>query len=107
MILGEPGLHSKAQNDHGPSRSHMLAARSAAFRIIFGVFRSSSEFRTKGIGSGIIRDDATLSCNSAFERLADLGGILLGDCTSGQGECQNAEKKSQTSHTSHNKKIDP
>ena len=100
-------MHSKGQNDHGFSGSHILAVRCAALSLIFGAFRSSSEFRPKGIGGGIIRDDATLAFNSAFERLADLGGILLGDGASCQGDCQDAEKKSHTSHTSHNKKADP
>jgi hypothetical protein len=107
MILGKPDWHSKGQDDHGPSRSHILTVRGAAFCLIFGAFRSSSEFRPKGIGGGIIRDDATLAFNPAFERLADPGGILLGDRASCQGDCQNAEKKSHTSHTSHNKKTDP
>ena len=65
------------------------------------------EFRPKGIGGGIIRDDATLSLYSAFERFANLGGVLLGHRTSCQDDCQNAEKKSHTSHSSHNKKTDP
>jgi hypothetical protein len=107
MILGEPGWIQKVRMTMSFLAPELLAARSAAFLIIFGVFRSSSEFGPKGVGSGIIRDDATLSGNPAFERLANLGGILLGDCTSCQGDCQDAEKKSHTSHTTHNKKIDP
>jgi hypothetical protein len=74
---------------------------------MFGAFRSSSEFGPKGIGGGIIRDDATLARNPAFECLADLRGILLSDAASCQGNCQHAEKKSHTSHTTHNKKADP
>jgi hypothetical protein len=105
MILGKPDWHSKRQDGQGHSRWHILTVRGAAF--ILGAFRSSLEFRPKGIGGGIIRDDATLAFNPAFERLADLGGILLGDGTSCQGDCQYAEKKSHTSHTSHNKKTDP
>ena len=105
MILGKPDWHSKGQDDQGASRSHILTVRGAVF--IFGAFRSSSEFRPKGIGGGIIRDDATLAFNPAFERLADLGGILLGDRASCQDDCQNAEKKSHRSHTTYNKKTDP
>jgi hypothetical protein len=105
--LENPAGHSKGQDDHGFSRSHILAVRSAVLSLIFGAFRSSSEFGPKGIGGGIIRHDATLACDSAMECLADLGGILLGNRTSCQGDGQNAEKKSHTSHTSHNKKTDP
>jgi hypothetical protein len=107
MILGKFGWHSEGQANHGHPRSHIPAVRSAAFRLIFGALRSSLEFRAKGIGGGIIRDDATLTCNAALECLADLGGILLGDRASCQGNCQYAEKKSHTSHTTHNKKADP
>ena len=105
MILGKPDRHSKGQDDQGPSRSHILTVRGAVF--IFGASRSSSEFRPKGIGGGIIRDDATLALNPAFECLADLGGILLGDRASCQDDCQNAEEKSHRSHTTYNKKTDP
>ena len=107
MILGKPDWHSKGQDDHGPSRSHILTVRGAAFCLIFGAFRSSSEFRPKGIGGGIVRDDATSTGDSALHCVADLGGILLGDRASCQGDGQNAEKKSHTSHTCHNKKTDP
>jgi hypothetical protein len=107
VILGKLRWHSKGHDDHGLARSHILAVRSAAFGLIFGAFRSSSEFRPKGIGGGIIRDDATLTCDPALECFANLRGILLGDRASCQGDCQNAEKKSHTSHTSHNKKADP
>ncbi len=107
MILGGPGWIQKFRMTTGFLAPQFLAARSAAFGVIFGVFGSSSELGPKGVSSGIIRDDATLSRNPAFERLADLGGILLGDGTSCQGDCQDAEKKSHTSHTTHNKKIDP
>jgi hypothetical protein len=101
-------LAFKGQEDHALTRSHILAMRSAAaFRLIFDAFRSSSEFRPKGIGGRIIRDDATLTGNPAFECLADLGGILLGDRASCQDDCQNAEKKSHRSHTTYNKKADP
>jgi hypothetical protein len=101
-------LACKGQDDHALSRSHTLAVRgAAAFRLIFGAFRSSSEFRPKRIGGGIIRDDAPLTGNPAFECLADLGGILLGDRASCQDDCQNAEKKSHRSHTTYNKKADP
>ena len=100
-------MHSKGQDEHGFSGSHILAVRSAALSLIFGAFQSSSEFRPKGIGGGIIRDDTTSTGDSPLERLADLGGILLGDRASCQGDGQQAEKKSHTSHSSHNKKTDP
>jgi hypothetical protein len=100
-------VHSKGQNDHGFSGSHILAVRCAALSLICGAFGSSSEFRAKGIGGGIIRDDTTSTGDSALERLADLGGILLGDRASCQGDGQQAEKKSHTPHGSHNKKTDP
>lgn len=101
-------LACEGQDDHALSPSHTLAVGgAAAFRLIFGAFRSSSEFRPKRIGGGIIRDDATLTGNPAFECLADLGGILLGDRASCQDDCQNAEKKSHRSHTTYNKKADP
>ena len=101
-------LAFKGQDDHALSRSHILVVRSAAaFRLIFGASPSSSEFRPKGIGGRIIRDDATLTGNPAFECLADLGGILLGNRASCQDDCQNAEKKSHRSHTTYNKKTDP
>ncbi len=97
----------KGQDGHALSRSHTRTASSAAFRLIFGAFRSSSKFRAKGIGGGIIRDDATLAFNPAFECLADLSSILFGDRASYQDDCQNAEKKSYGSHTTYNKKADP
>jgi hypothetical protein len=97
----------KGQDEHALSRSHTLAASSAAFPFIFGAFRSSSKFRAKGIGGGIIRDDATLAFNPAFECLADLSSILFGDRASCQDDCQNAEKKSHGSHTTYNKKANP
>ena len=100
-------MHSKGQNDHGFSGSHILAVRCAALSLIFGAFGGSSEFRAKGIGGWIIRDDTTSTGDSALECLADLGGILLGDRASCQGDGQQAEKKSHTSHSSHNKKTDP
>lgn len=100
-------MHSEGQDEHGFSGSHILAVRSTALRLIFGTFRSSSEFRPKGIGGGIVRDDATSTGDSALHCVADLGGILLGDRASCQGDGQNAEKKSHTSHTCHNKKTDP
>ena len=101
-------LACKGQDDHALTRSHILAVRSAAaFRLIFDAFRSSSEFRPKGIGGRIIRNDATLTFNSAFECLADLGGILLGDRAPCQDDCQNAEEKSHSSHITYNKKADP
>ena len=100
-------MHSEGQDEHGFSGSHILAVRSTALSLIFSAFQSSSEFRPKGIGGGIIRDDTTSAGDSALERLADLGGILLGDRASCQGDGQNAEKKSHTSHTGHNKKNDP
>jgi hypothetical protein len=96
----------EGQDDHARSRSPSQAARSAAFRLIFDASRSSSKFRAKGIGGGIIRDDATLAFNPALERLANLGSILLGDRAAYQDDCQNAEKKSHGSHTTYNKKAD-
>jgi hypothetical protein len=100
-------VHSAGQDAHGFSGSDILAVSSAALSLIFGAFRSSSEFRPKGIGGGIVRDDATFTGDSALHCVADLGGILLGDRASCQGDGQNAEKKSHTSHTCHNKKTDP
>jgi len=100
-------VHSERQDEHGFCGSHILAVRSGALRLIFSAFRSSSEFRPKGIGGGIVRDDATSTGDSALHCVADLGGILLGDRASCQGDGQNAEKKSHTSHTCHNKKTDP
>jgi hypothetical protein len=74
---------------------------------LFGAFPRSSILRPKRIGGGIIWDDATLTLDPTLERLPDIGGILLGNRATRQGDCQSAEKNSHTSHVTHNKKTDP
>ena len=98
----QPG--SLAQNALTSVR-HSLKKR--RIHLIFGAFPKSAVFGSKRIGGWIIRHDATLSLNAALKRLPNLGGILLGHRASRKGDRQNTEKKSHTSHKSHNKKTDP
>jgi hypothetical protein len=89
---------------HSGIPGHSVRGRRIDF--ILGACKKSAIFGSEGIGGGIVRHDSPLSLYSSLKGLSDVGSILFRNRAPCQRDSQNAEKKSHTSHVSHNKKSD-